>query len=186
MSVFDDIDVIVDNGYKNSLRGSIIEDLPAINQAWYDVFNYINYHKSTLMHRLVDIYCDYIPKYNVWRIISYPQGDVTLLLESNYDQFDRIQKFNRYKYTDIGFLSLIQLLFYDRSISPSQPDIYRSGKYCNNYLIGTVGRIENKIESLEVESKYMMYLEIIINELNEYDIILNMEDVLEWITNYRK
>lgn len=186
MSIFDDIDVIVDNGYKNSLRGSIIEDLPAINQAWYDVFNYINYHKSTLLHRLVDIYCDYIPKYNVWRIISHPVGNLTLLLETNYDQFDRIQKFNRYSYTDIGFLSLIQLLFYDRSISPSQRDIYMSGQYCNNYLVGVAGNIETKIESLEVESKYMMYLEIIINELNEYDIILNMEDVLEWITNYRR
>lgn len=186
MSVFDDIDEIVDNGYKSSLRGEIFEDLPAINQAWYDVFNYIYCHKSTLLHRLVDIYCDYIPKYNVWRIISYPQGDVTLLLETNYDQFDRIQKFNRYKYTDIGFLSLIQLLFYDRSISPSQPDIYRSGKYCNNYLVGTVGRIETKIESIEVESKYIMYLEIIINELKEYDIILNMEGIMEWITNFRK
>lgn len=186
MSVFDDIDVIVDNGYKNSLRGSTIEDLPAINQAWYDVFNYINYHKPTLIHHLADIYCDYIPKYNVWRIISYPQGDVTILLETNYDQFDRIQKFNRYKYTDIGFLSLIQLLFYDRSISPSQPDIYRSGKYCNNYLAWVAGNIETKIESIEIESKYIMYLEIIINELKEYDIILNMEDVLEWITNFRK
>lgn len=186
MSVFDDIDVIVDNGYKNSLRGSTIEDLPAINQAWYDVFNYINYHKSTLLHRLVDIYCDYIPKYNVWRIISHSVGNLTLLLETNYDQFDRIQKFNRYSYTDIGFLSLIQLLFYDRSISPSQRDIYMSGQYCNNYLVGVAGNIETKIESLEVESKYMMYLEIIINELNDYDIILNMEDVLEWITNYRK
>jgi hypothetical protein len=185
MSVFDDMDVIVDNGYKNSLRGSIIEDLPAINQAWYDVFNYIYYHKSTLMHRLVDIYCNYIPKYNVWRIISTTRGDLTLLLETIYDPFDRIQKFNRYKYTDIGFLSLIQLLFYDRSISPSQPDIYRSGKYCNNYLVGVVGNIENKIESIEIESKYMMYLEIIINELNNYDIILNMDKIIEWVSNHR-
>lgn len=186
MSVFDDIDKIVDNGYKSSLRGSIFEDLPAINQAWYDVFNYIYYHKSTLMHRLVDIYCDYIPKYNVWMIISSPLRDLTLLLETNYDQFDRIQKFNRYKYTDIGFSSLIQLLFYDRSISPSQPDIYRSGQYCNNYLVRVAGYVENKIESIEVESKYMMYLEIIINELNDYDIILNMEEIMEWIANYRR
>ena len=50
MSVFDDIDEIVDNGYKSSLRGEIFEDLPAINQAWYDVFNYIYCHKSTLLH----------------------------------------------------------------------------------------------------------------------------------------
>lgn len=186
MSIFDDIDVIVDNGYKNSLRGSIIEDLPAINQAWYDVFNYINFNKSTLMHMLVDIYCDYIPTHNVWRIIMDPRGDLTVLLETNYDQFDRIQKFNRYKYTDIGFLSLIQLLFYDRSISPSQPDIYRSGQYCNDYFVGVAGSVENKIEIIKVESKYMMYLEIIINELKDYDIILNMEEIIEWITKYRK
>lgn len=182
MSVFDDIDVIVDNGYKNSLRGSIIEDLPAINQAWYDVFNYIYYHKSTLMHRLVDIYCDYIPKYNVWMVISSPLRNLTLLLETNYDQFDRIQKFNRYKYTDIGFLSLIQLLFYDRSISPTQPDIYRGGQYCNNYLVRFAWDIENLIE---IESKYMMYLEIIINELNDYDIILNIDEIIEWVSNHR-
>ena len=186
MSIFDDIDVIVDRGHKNSLRGSTIEDLPAINQAWYDVFNYIYYHKSISMHTLVDIYCDYIPKHNIWRIIIDPRGDLTVLLETNYDQFDRIQKFNRHKYTDIGFLSLIQLLFYDRSISPSQPDIYRSGQYCNNYLVGIVGNIGNKIESIKVESKYMMYLEIIINELKSYDIILNTEEIIEWITNHRK